>query len=365
MPIETLELAAGVRYTDEERSDDAVSFSFTGGFQNAVLPTPEITSENWSPELTVTYTPTDTLTLFGALKQGYKSGSYSITTPFNGTDNSFGDEKVQGGELGLKSRLLDRNLILNVAAYYYKYSGLQVGVSQPSGATGVPVLRTLNAGDSETYGIDFDVAYQFSGVPGLTANLAVNWNKAKFLSLHGVPCYGGQTIALGCNESFDPAWVGLAGPSPRFTAFDASGEPLVRAPEWQFVGGLDYEINLSERFALAIGASAQYSSKYKANIGHRDDYYQDSYTKYNGYLTIKDPENTWELSLIGNNIGDELRAGYCANSDFQNTTVFTAFAQQYGRPTNPSGKIDEVACAVDAGRQIFLKLTIRPMGWIR
>ena len=366
MALDALEIAAGVRYTDEERSDDAVSYSFlTGTYVDAVLPTPEIASQNWSPEVTVTYTPTDTLTLFGAYKQGYKSGSYSITTPFNGTDNSFGDEKVTGGELGLKSRLFDNSMSLNVAAYYYKYNGLQVGVSQPSGATGVPVLRTLNAGDSETYGIDFDTAYQFSAVPGLSANLAANWNEAKFLSLHGVPCYGGQTIALGCNESFDPLWVGLAGPSPRFTAFDASGEPLVRAPEWQFVGGLDYEISLSDRFALAIGASAQYSSKYKVNIGPRDDYYQDSYTKYNAYLTIRDPQNTWELSLIGNNIGDELRAGYCANSDFKNTTVFTAFAQQYGRPTNPSGKTDEVACAVDAGRQIFLKLTIRPMGWIR
>ena len=366
MAFDELEIAAGMRYTDEERADDAVIYDFaTASYVDAVLPTPEIASQNWSPELTVTYTPTDTLTLFGAYKQGYKSGSYSITTPFNGTDNSFGDEKVTGGELGLKSRLLDHAMSLNIAAYYYEYTGLQVGVSQPSGSTGVPVLRTLNAGDSETYGIDFDTAYRFSAVPGLTANLGVNWNKAKFVSLHGVPCYGGQTIALGCDESFDAGWTGLAGPSPRFTAFDASGEPLGRAPEWQAVGGLDYEVDIGDGLALAIGASAQYSSKYSTVIGDRDDYYQDSYTKYNGYITLKSPRDTWELSLIGNNIGDELRAGYCANSDFQNTTVFTAFAQQYGRPTNPSGKTDEVACAVDPGRQIFLKLTIRPMGWMR
>lgn len=366
MVMDDLELAAGVRYTDEERADDAIIYDpVTASYVPVVLPTPKIESANWSPELTATYTPTDTLTLFAAYKQGYKSGSYSITTPFNGTDNSFGDEKVEGGEVGLKSRLFDHSMSFNVAAYYYKYTGLQVGVSQPAGATGVPVLRTLNAGDSETYGIDLDAAYSFAAVPGLTANVAVNWNEARFLSLHGVPCYGGQTIALGCDESFDPDWVGLAGPSPRFTAFDASGEPLGRAPQWQAVGGLDYEVGLGERLTLAIGASVQYSSKYSTVIGDRADYYQDSYTKYNGYITLKSPRDTWELSLIGNNIGDELSAGYCANSDFQNTTVFTAFAQQYGRPTNPGGKTDEVACAVDPGRQIFLRLTIRPMGWIR
>ena len=365
MALEDLEIAAGVRYTDEERSDDAIVFDYaTASYVDAVLPTPEIGSQNWSPELTVTYTPTDTLTLFGAYKQGYKSGSYSITTPFNGTDNSFGDEKVSGGELGLKSRLFDRTVSFNVAAYYYEYTGLQVGVSQPAGATGVPVLRTLNAGDSETYGIDLDAVWQISN--GLSANFAANWNEAKFVSLHGVPCYGGQTIALGCDESFDAGWTNVVtGPSPRFTAFDADGEPLGRAPEWQFVGGLDYEVDLGERLALAIGASAQYSSEYSTVIGDRADYFQDSYTKYNGYITLKSPRDTWELSLIGNNLGDELRAGYCANSDFQNTTVFTALAQQFGRPTNPSGKTDEVACSVDPGRQIFLKLTIRPMGWVR
>jgi iron complex outermembrane receptor protein len=366
MMLDELELAAGVRYTDEERSDDAVSYNAaTGTFADAVLPTPEIKSQNWSPEVTVTYTPTDTLTLFGAYKQGYKSGSYSITTPFNGTDNSFGDEEVKGGEFGLKSRLLDHHLSLNMAAYYYEYTGLQVGVSQPSGDSGVPVLRTLNAGDSETYGIDFDVAYQFQGAPGLSANLGGGWNKAEFVSLHGVPCYGGQTVALGCDESFNANYVSPAGPSPRFTAQDASGQPLVRAPEWQLVGGLDYEVDLGKRLTLALGASAQYSSEYLANIGDRADYYQDSHTKYNGYITLRSQNDAWELSLIGNNIGDVLRAGYCANSDFQNTTVFTNFAQQFGRPTNPSGKIDDVGCSVDPGRQIFLKLTIRPMGWMR
>lgn len=359
MPIDVLELAGGVRYTDEERTDHAVSRNrVTGVFHDVVLPTPKILSKNWSPEVTVTYTPTDTLTVFGAFKQGYKSGSYSITTPAEGLDNSFGDEKVEGGELGLKSRLLDRGLNLNVAAYYYEYSGLQVGVSQPADTSGVPVLRTLNAGSARTYGVDFDTAYQFAAVPGLSANLAVNWNKAKFLSLHGVPCYGGQTIALGCTESLNPA-------TGRFTAQDASGEPLGRAPEWQMNGGFDYEVNLSDRVALAIGSSVQYSSKYQVVIGDRDDYYQRSYTRYSGYVTIRDPQDTWELSLIGNNINDVLRAGFCANSDFQNSTVFTRLAQIAGAETNPTGKIDDVGCVVDPGRTIFLKLTVRPLSWIK
>jgi hypothetical protein len=69
--------------------------------------------------------------------------------------------------------------------------------------------------------------------------------------------------------------------------------------------------------------------------------------------------------LIANNINDVLRSGYCGNSDFQNSTVLTDFAQQYGTATNPSGKIDDVGCVVDPGRQLFLKLTVRPMSWMQ
>ena len=87
----------------------------------------------------MTYTPTDDLTIFGALKQGYKSGSYQITTPNPANeDRSFGDEKVQGGEVGVKARLADRCTDVNAAFYYYRYKGLQIGVSQPAGSTGCP-----------------------------------------------------------------------------------------------------------------------------------------------------------------------------------------------------------------------------------
>ncbi|MCJ2177780.1 TonB-dependent receptor [Novosphingobium album (ex Hu et al. 2023)] len=359
-PVETLEIAGGVRWTDETRKDAATTLTSaaTNTYTPVDLITPKINSKNWSPELTVTYTPTDNFTVFGALKQGYKSGSYSITTPASSTkDNSFGDEKVQGGEIGFKARTADRSLNVNTAFYYYKFKGLQVGVSQPADTNGIPELRTLNAGSSRTYGIDFDATYRPPEVPGLGLNLSVNWNRAKFLSLHGVPCYGGQTIALGCTESEIP------GSNPQtFTASDASGEPLEKAPVWQVIGGFDYDTSISDSMNLVFGGSAQASTKYKAVIGEREDYYQRGYAKLNAYITLKGVDDRWELSLIGNNLNDVLRAGYCANTDLQNTTVFTRFAQVTGQATNPTGKTDDVGCVVEPGRSVFIKLTLRPLG---
>jgi outer membrane receptor protein involved in Fe transport len=127
--VERLELAGGLRYTDEKRVESPFNLA-TG--QPTVVPTPELHTKRPSPEVTLTYRPTDDLTMFGAWKRGFKSGSFSVATPaVTGKDNSFGDEKVNGGEAGLKSRLLDRQLAVNVASYCYDYNGLQVGVISP------------------------------------------------------------------------------------------------------------------------------------------------------------------------------------------------------------------------------------------
>ena len=132
-----LELAAGVRWTDEERELSVFDF------QNDVdltpfLPRPRLESSDPSPEATITYTPTDDLTVFASYKKGFKSGSFSIAVPTSAifdasgnivgaTDASFDDEEVQGYEIGLKSRLFDRSLLANVAFYDYDYDSLQVG----------------------------------------------------------------------------------------------------------------------------------------------------------------------------------------------------------------------------------------------
>lgn len=213
-PVDRLELAAGVRWTDEKRSEQAFNYLTDSSVPVAV---PKISADNFSPEITLTYRPTDDLTLFAAYKKAFKSGSFNTALPPAGSDNSFGDEKVEGGELGLKSRLIDRQLMLNFAGYYYKYKGLQVGALVPR-EDGTPVNRVVNAGSARTYGIDFDAQFSPYAIERLSLNLAINWNDGKYITLNNVPCYGGQTIALGCNQLFNET-TGL------YTAQELSGTP--------------------------------------------------------------------------------------------------------------------------------------------
>ena len=135
------------RWTDEKRSENVVNY-LTPVATPIPVQVPRIRSKSTAPEVTLTYKPTDDMTFFGAYKRGFKSGSFiaaTVATP--NSNNSFGDEKVKGWEVGFKSRLLDRRMLVNIAFYDYKFKGLQVGaIEQPQG--GIPIIHTINATSS-------------------------------------------------------------------------------------------------------------------------------------------------------------------------------------------------------------------------
>lgn len=346
--VPSLEVALGARWTDERRKDDAVNLLAQ---KRVALAEPKIASHDLSPELTLTWKPQDNLTVFGSLKKGYKSGSFTVTTPAaDGADNAFGDEKVEGGEVGLKSRLLDRRLALNVAAYDYKYTGLQVGANEIA-LNGLPQVHTINAGGAKVYGIDFDAAYYVPQIDGLNLHGSVNWNHARFTELNNVPCWGGQTIAEGCDQLLNPA-TGL------YTSQDLKGAPLVRAPNWQANFGFDYEMPVRDGMKLILASDSQYSSKYTTILGDRPDFFQGAFIKTDLSLTLQGRDDRWELALIGKNLNNKLTAGNCVNLNHANGQILGGEVTG-GTGRGPAG-VDEVTCFVDRGRELWIRATFRP-----
>lgn len=357
--VERLELAAGLRWTDEKRVETPYSM-LTG--QPTIVPTPELHSKRSSPEVTLTYRPTDELTLFGAWKRGFKSGSFSVATPaVAGVDNSFGDEKVQGEEVGLKSRLLDRQLAVNVAAYYYNYYGLQVGVISPPRG-GVPVIQTLNAATARTYGVDFDAAYRPAQITGLSFNTAVNWNRGHYLNFKNAPCWGGQLISEGCDQNFVPGGIdpvtGQQLPG-HYTAQDLSGIPLIRAPEWQVTLGFDYEMPLKSDYKLVFTSSTEFSTRYVTYLAvnrPNDDNFQSSFAKVDLGVSLRGPSERWEVAVIGKNINNKITSGNCVSSPLETEIVPNPAG---GTVRSPFG-IDPAGCFVDPGREVWLRVTLKP-----
>lgn len=346
--VPTLELAAGVRWAHEARSDRVLNLAGETPVDISLPNRGRFSTNNFSPEATLTWTPTVDLTIFAAAKQGYKSGSFTITTP--AAQRPFGDERVRGGEVGLKTRLFDRQLSLNLAGYYYKYNGLQVGVSIHDQITGQAIIQTVNAAGAKVYGLDFDFTFRPDAIEGLAIGGAINWNRARFTDFPNATCYTGQSIVQGCNRTLNPA-------TGRFTAQDLTGNPLVRAPEWQLNATIDYELPVGNSHMVRLGAAGMYTSKYLTALARPDYFYQDGYATVDANIAFGDRDDAWEVALIGRNLSNRITTGNCSSSNWEDGSFFpTLFT---GAATNGPAGNPELTCIPRRGREIWLRFTVK------
>ena len=189
-----------------------------------------------------------------------------------------------------------------------------------------------------------------ASVDGLSLNLAANWNKTRFIELNNVPCFGGQLASQGCNQ-FLNATTG------RFTSQNLAGVPFVRAPEWRINFGFDYEMPVGENMKFVIANDNQYSSSYLAILGNpaiRPNTVQPGALKLDLSLTLYGKDERWSIGVVGKNLTDKLRAGYCSSYNAAGGGIFSAPIAG-GTVRNGTGQ-DELGCSTAAGRGLSVRV---------
>lgn len=111
--------------------------------------------------------------VYGFYTRGYKPGGFngSLGAAFvasGAAKYTFDPEKVDAYEIGSKNTLFDNSLVLNVAAFYYKYGGLQV--SKIVKDTGV-----VDNIDANIWGVEIESIYIPRFLPNLTLNLTYGY----------------------------------------------------------------------------------------------------------------------------------------------------------------------------------------------
>jgi iron complex outermembrane receptor protein len=172
--------------------------------------------------------------------------------------------------------------------------------------------------------------------------------------LNNVPCWGGQTIAAGCNQNFNQQ-------TRLYTAQNLSGTQLIRAPAWQINFGFNYEMPLMRDYTLTFSNNNSYFSRFPTFLATgrpNDDTFQSAYVKVDLGVSLKSPDELWEIAVIGKNINDKVTAGNCSVANIANGVVLGGeITGSTGR--GPAG-IDEKVCWADTGRELWLRLTVRP-----
>lgn len=341
---DTLELSGGLRYTDEEKifSGFLTEPILMGGIVVAPVGTPLVpadpvlNADNFSPEVTLTWKPSQDVTLFGAYKQGFKSGSFdtsiqgNVGLAFVPTNIQFQNEDVEGGEIGFKTILLDGQLRFNGAAYYYDYTNLQLSVVEP----GTVTTRTVNAASATVQGIEADVLFTPDSLEGMTINASVNYNKADYDDFL-TDCTQTQLFTGTCPiTTLNGNPVALQ---------NLAGEPLNRAPRLTFNAGFVLDRPLNDSLSYRFGANMSYSSSFDTEANNDPRGIQGAFALLNANVGIRSADDRWAFDVIGRNLSDE-RTLFLSSSQ-----VFTG-----GGPFE-----QDFAGSVTRGRQITARVTVQ------
>lgn len=297
-PLPEVEAAAGARYTDETKESFFVQPYVNPVFSGIYALNRRIESDqhfhNLSPELSLRWKPKNELMMYGAWKQGYKSGGFSNSSIDSISSSSidtftFRPETVKGVEAGVKTTLLDQRLHVNLAAYRYVYSNLQLEFYNAPTYS----LLTSNIGSATTKGVEVDAEYLPSSIRGLRLRGSIQHNIARYREFMG-PCYAGQTQANGCNQ---------IGPPP-FNALlqDLSGKPLAGAPKWTGTLGFDHDRRLRNGLVLGLSADVSYSSRYLVSPFGQPQDLQPSYTRLDAAIRLQSENRRTQFALIGKNL---------------------------------------------------------------
>ncbi|MDF3933780.1 TonB-dependent receptor [Pseudomonas citronellolis] len=264
-----LDFTAGVRGTYEEKQARVQRYAPVGGAAVSGLPAAvrasqagaydsgDLSLHNASPSalLSLSYHFDDNLLGYASLSHGEKSGGVNLTVgsaPSAGADSLLvGPERANDAELGFKSTLLDRRLLLNANLFWTGVTGYQATTYyQPAGSvTGYQVLA--NAGDLRSRGVEFEATAL--PIRGLTLNFNGSYNDVTYLSFKDAPC---------------PAEVSGQAGAP--TTCDLSGQRVMGASKWIANLNGEYKWQLENRFEPYVTASYAYRSEAEGTLDNSD-----------------------------------------------------------------------------------------------
>ncbi|HEY0106212.1 MAG TPA: TonB-dependent receptor [Rhizomicrobium sp.] len=230
---------------------------------------------------------TDDVMAYASYNRGFKSGGFNSTT-VDPTQKPVDSEVLDAYEVGAKTQWWDHRVQLNVAAYYYDYSNIQVQRVDPS-AGGAALLES--AGSAYLYGFDGDLTV----IPteGLELHVGLGLEQSKYTRYDNASGY---------------AYLGGFGVAE---TIDAKGTQLLFAPAVTLNLGGDYTFQFQDSSSLEIAANYAFSSHYKEVVG--DGNFVRAYGVLNGSVTWNAPSDKFFLRLWGKNLTDQNDIGRLLN----------------------------------------------------
>jgi iron complex outermembrane recepter protein len=217
---------------------------------------------NFSPKIGVEYKPNDDMLIYASWSKGYKTGGWTtrLTTPqpVGTVAPTFGPEKATTYEIGVKSELADRRVILNVSSFYTDYTGIQLNFQVGTSPT------LANAGDAKIYG--FEAELQAAPTRNLTFSGSIGYINASY-----------KNIAFGV--------TGVT-----------TANRLPKTPEWKFSFSPQYNIELSNGGEILLNADLTHTSSLFNDTENTALLKRPGTNMLNASITYREPDGKWSLT---------------------------------------------------------------------
>lgn len=228
---------------------------------------------------------------YATVSTGTKGGGFDARY-LRDTDNtggyfSYEPENATNYEIGLKSKLFNNAVRLNLAAFRMDVKNFQVSIFD--GATGFLVV---NAAKARSQGIEAELAW--AATDNLIISAAGSYLDAKWLSFPTAPCWQ------------SPATENRGNCTPEGYR-DGKGGRLAFAPKWSGTLNVAYSVPLSDNIKGGLSGNVSYSSDY-FNSGEGDPIYmlQKGNAKIDARLSLGHIDGNWEIAVLGKNLTDKL-----------------------------------------------------------
>jgi iron complex outermembrane receptor protein len=288
---DSLHFTAGGRY-GYDKKDGSISQTTTPTssfvFKNLVFPNNEVSNLDYSDgkftySLSASYDFNDDVTTYATYGTGWKSGGFNGTGFGPSASLEFKAETSDTIEVGLKSFMLERRLMLNVDVYHMNLHDFQEATINETG-TGFIVG---NAGDRDANGVELDA--QWVPIDALTLTLSGAYLDAEYTKYAAGPCYVGQTP-----NGSTPGTCNYKGETPAWS------------PEWTWSLSGDYRQPIGQSGLVGyLQANASYTDEMNTIVTLDPRGVQPSTTLLGARIGVEQADGRWRVSLYGKNLTDE------------------------------------------------------------
>jgi iron complex outermembrane receptor protein len=296
-PVEQLKLTAGLRWTRIRKEGGTSGFNFTQPprriFPPFTPPPPTqgprvpldatITENDWSPNVSVTWQPSRTVSLYVRFAEGAKGGAFSETATLL-RDFVLEPEQAEAWELGGKFSFPSVGGFLNVALFQTDYTNLQ----KSSVDTEQAIFVTDNAAGARVKGVEVEAGIR--PAEWLRLGGAIAYLDAKYTDYPDGPCPFPRELEPNC-------------------VADRTGDRLQNSPEWTGNVYADIEAPLNDRLRF-IGS---WTTTFRADTNFQDILHplevQPAFSKSDVRLGLADADRRWEVAMLVRNLFDERTSG--------------------------------------------------------